>query len=171
MKDLGQSHSERKVGHVSLSSDKREYGPARTPRERHSPDDEYGPGKISRERRSPDDGYGPGGTPGERHSPDDVNSDKIIDTNDQLDTINSGSEDFNAGYRQLESTGIKNLIVIEEDGIDSGKDERKEAKRKKEENRQRKEEKHRRYDEWHQGKLERHSSKLRFQSAHAAISH
>lgn len=45
--------------------------------------------------------YAPGRTFRERHSPDYVNSDKMVNTNDQLDTIDFRSEDFNAGYRKL----------------------------------------------------------------------
>ncbi|KAH7667941.1 serine/arginine repetitive matrix protein 1 [Dioscorea alata] len=138
MKKLGQSdagHYDKKVGHVSPTSEEREYGPGTNLKETHSPDS---------------------------------NANKKIDSNNLLDTIDSRSEDSDdGGHRKLEKQRHKKSHgrKRECDDDDSGRDERKEAKRKrKDEKRQRKEEKRQRREERRQKKLERRSAKLRVKS-------
>ncbi|XP_039136080.1 serine/arginine repetitive matrix protein 1 isoform X2 [Dioscorea cayenensis subsp. rotundata] len=139
MKKLGQSdagHYDKKVGHVSPTSEEREYGPGTNLKETHSPD---------------------------------FNANKKIDSNNLLDTIDSRSEDSDDGHRKLEKQRHKKSHgrkrECDDDDDDSGRDERKEAKRKrKDEKRQRKEEKRQRREERRQKKLERRSAKLRVKS-------
>lgn len=138
VKKLGLSdagHYDRKVGHVSPTSEEREYGPGTNLKEGCSPDS---------------------------------NANKKTDSNNLLDAIDSRSEDSDDGHRKLEKQRHKRSHGRKrecDDGDDSGRDERKEAKRKrKDEKRQRKEEKRQRREERRQRKLERRSAKLRVKS-------
>ncbi|KAJ0962465.1 hypothetical protein J5N97_030293 [Dioscorea zingiberensis] len=102
-KDLGWSdagHSDRKVRHVSPSSEGREYGPGKTQKQRHSP------GHKSKKRTNP---------------------------NNQLDTIDSSSEDFDAGNEKSEKPSLRKSYGHKREWDDgfSDREMRKEAKRKK----------------------------------------
>lgn len=132
-------HYDKKVGHVSPTSEEREYGPGTNLKETHSPD-------FNANKK--------------------IDSNNLLDT---IDSRSEDSDDGHRKLekqRHKKSHGRKRECCDDDDDDDdSGRDERKEAKRKrKDEKRQRKEEKRHRREERRQKKLERRSAKLRVKS-------